>query len=71
MHEMGEMTRAQELWVDKSSVQKLKESQATIQEITSQKQELQGRVNFMNDTGEYQDIESNYSGQFSRLPFET
>ena len=36
MHEMGEMKRAQELRVEKLSVQKLRESHDTIQMLTSQ-----------------------------------
>ena len=43
IHKMGELERAQELRVDKFSVQKLRESHATIQELTSQIQELQER----------------------------
>ena len=66
MHEMGEMKRAQELRVDEFSVQKLRESHDTTQKLTSQIQELQERVNCMNDTGESQDVEANYSGKFSR-----
>ena len=38
IHEMGEMKRAQELRVDKFSVQKLRESHETIQRLTSQMQ---------------------------------
>ena len=63
-HEMGELKRAQELRV----VQKLRESHDTIQRLTSQIQELQERVNCMNDSGEFQDLASNYSGNFSHVP---
>ena len=67
-HEMGELKRAQELRVDEFSVQNLRESHDTIQRLTSQIQELQERVTCMNDSGEFQDIESNYSGKnFSRF----
>ena len=45
MHEMGEMTRAQELRVDEFSVQKLRESHETMQRLTSQVQESQERIN--------------------------
>ena len=38
MHEMGEMKRAQELQVDEFSVQKLRESNETLQRLTSQVQ---------------------------------
>ena len=61
IHVMGELKRAQELRVGKFSVQKLRESHDTIQKLTSQLQELQERVNCMNDSGEFQDMESNYS----------
>ena len=50
IHTMGEMKRAQELRVDEFSVQKLSESHETIQRLTSQIQELQERVNSMNDS---------------------
>ena len=41
IHEMEELKRGQEMRVDEFSVHKLRESHATIQELTSQKQELQ------------------------------
>ena len=56
-HEMEELKRAQELRVDEFSVQKLRESHDTIQNLTSQIQELHERANCMNDSGEFQDIE--------------
>ena len=65
---MGELKTAQELRVDKYSVQKLIESHGTIQKLTSQVQELQERVDCMNDSGLFQDIESNYSGIFLTFP---
>ena len=68
IHEMEEFRRAQELRVDEFSVQKLRESHDTIQKLTSQIQELRERVNCMNDLGEFQDIESNYSGIFLTFP---
>ena len=68
VHEMGEMTGAQELRVDEFSVQKVRESHGTIQRFSSQIQELQERVNCMNDSGEFRDIESNYSGKLSHVP---
>ena len=55
IHEMEELRGAQELRVDEFSVQKLRESHDTIQKLTSQIQELQERVNCMNDSGEIQD----------------
>ena len=68
IHEMEELRRAQELRVDEFSVRKLRESHDTIQKLTSQIQELQERVNCMNDPGEFQDIESNYNGKFAHVP---
>ena len=68
IHEMRELKRAQELRVDEFSVQKLRESHDTKQKLTSQIQELQERVNCMNDSGEFQDMESNYSGNISHVP---
>ena len=66
---MEEMKRAQEMRVDEFSIQKLRESHATIQELTSQMQELQERVNYVNDSREFQDIESICSGKLSYVPF--
>ena len=68
IHEMGELKRALELRVGEFSVQKLRESHDRIQRLTSQIQELQERMNCMNDSGECQDIESNYSGKRSHVP---
>ena len=63
MHEMGEMKRAQQFRVDEFSAQKLRESHETIQRLTSQVQE---RMNYLNDSGELHEVESNYSGKFSQ-----
>ena len=68
IHEMGELKRAQESRVDEFSVQKLKESHDMIQRLTTQIPELQERANCMNDSGEFEEIESNDSGQFSHVP---
>ena len=65
MHEIGEMWRAQELRVDDFSVQKVKENHETIQKVTSQLQEMQEQMNSMNDTGEFQEVATNYSGRLS------
>ena len=65
---MGELTRAQELRVDEFTVRKLRGSHDTIQNLTSQIQELQERVKCMNDSGAFQDIESNYSGDCCHVP---
>ena len=53
MHEMGGMKRAQELRVDEFSPQKLRESHETIQRLTSQVQESQEKMNYLNDPGEF------------------
>ena len=67
--EMGELKRAQELRVDDEfSVQKLAESHDTIQKLTSQIQELQERVNCMNDSGKFQGVEPNCGGHISHVP---
>ena len=63
IHEMGEMKRAQELRVDEFS-----ESHEVIQRHASQVQELQERMNYLNDSGEFHEVESNKSGQFSHVP---
>ena len=65
MHKMGEMKRAQELRVDEVSVQKLRENHETIQKLTSQLRDMQDQRNFINDSREFQDVESNYSGRLS------
>ena len=67
IHEIGEMKRAQESRVDEFSLQKLRESHETMQRLTSQVQELQARVNYLSGSGEFQEVESNYSGNFSRV----
>ena len=65
---MEELTRAQELRVDELSVQKLRESHDTIQQLTSQIQDLQERVNCMNDSRKFQDTESICSAKLSHVP---
>ena len=50
IHEVEELKRAQEVRIDEFSRDELRESQATFQELTSQIQELQERVNFANDS---------------------
>ena len=44
--------------VDELSAQKWRKSQATFHELTSQIQELQDRVNLLNDTREWQGVGS-------------
>ena len=65
VHETAEMKRAQEIRVEEFSVQKLRESHETIQRVTSQIQEMQGQMNSMNDSGEFQKVESNHSARLS------
>ena len=45
----------------------LRESHATIQELTSQVQELQERMNCMSDSQDFQDFESTCSGNVSHV----
>ena len=42
-------------------MQKLREGHEAIQKLTSQLQEMQDQMNSTNDSGEFQDVESNYS----------
>ena len=65
---MGEMKRAQALRVDEFSVQKWGESHETIRRLTLRVQELQEQMNSMNDSGEFQEVESNHSGRLSYVP---
>ena len=62
------MKRAQELRVDEFSLQKLRESHDTIEMFTSQIQELQERVNCLNDSGEFQEVESSFCEFFLTFP---
>ena len=54
--------------IDEFSRNELRKSHATIQELTSQVQKLQERVNCMNDSREFQDLESICSGKLSHVP---
>ena len=65
--EVGELKRAQEMRIDEFSRNELRESHATIRELTSQIQELQARMIYIHkyiyiyiffDSREFQDIES-------------
>ena len=71
MSDMGEMKRAQELRVDEFSVQKLRENHDTIQRLTSQMQQFEERANCLKDSGEFQEVESNYSGKILTFPTST
>ena len=48
-------------------MQKLRENHETIQQLTSQLQQLQEKMNSVNDSGDFQDVESNYSGRLSHV----
>ena len=54
--------------IDEFSRQDLRESQATMQDLMSQIQELQEEVNLMIDSREFQDVESVCSGKLSHVP---
>ena len=58
IREVGEMKRAHEMRIDEFSTNKLRESHATVHELTSQIQELQERMNSSSESREFQDIES-------------
>ena len=60
------MKRAQELRVDEASVQKI-QNHETFQQLTSQLQQMQGQMNSMNISGEFQDTESNHCGRLSHV----
>ena len=47
-------------------MQKLRENHETIQQLTSQLQPMQEQ-NSMNDSGDFQDVESNFSGRLSHV----
>ena len=68
IHEVGDLKRAQEMRIDEFSRNELRKSHATIQELTSQTQDLQSRMNYMNDSTEFQDIESICSGKLAHVP---
>ena len=53
---------------DEFSWNDLRESHATVQELTSQIQELQDRMNYMNDSSKIQDAESICTGKLSHVP---
>ena len=67
IHEMGEMKRAQERRIDEVSLQNLRENHETIQQLTSQLQQMQELINSMSDSGKFQDVESNCSGRLSHV----
>ena len=66
--EVEGLKRTQEMRIDEVSRHELRESHATIQELTSQMQELQERMNYMNDSKEFQDEESICNRKKSNVP---
>ena len=64
---MGASKRAQEQRIDEVSVQKLRENHETIQQPTSQLQQVQAQMNSVNGSGDFQDVESNYGGRLSHV----
>ena len=54
--------------IDQFSENELRECHATILELASQIRELQERTNCMNDSREFQDIESICRGKLSHVP---
>ena len=67
MHEMGEIKKVQELREDEVSVQKLRENHETIQQLTSQLQQMQEQMTSVNDSGDFQHVESTFSGRLSHV----
>ena len=51
----------------RSQCKKFRENHETIQQLTSQLQQVQEQMNPMNDSGEFQDVESNCSGRLSHV----
>ena len=54
--------------IDDFSRNALRESHASIQELTSQIQEFKERMNYMSDSREFQDVESICSGNLCHVP---
>ena len=67
MHEMGEIKRAQQQQTDEVSSAEIKKNHETLQQLTSQLQQMQEQMNSMIDSGDFQDVESNYSGRLSHV----
>ena len=67
MHQLEKMRRAQIQQVDEMSVQKLRENHETFQQLTSHLQQMQGQMNSMNDSGDFQEVESNHCGRLSHV----
>ena len=65
---MEGLKKAQGIRVDEFSRQRLIESQDTINELTGRIRELQDKVNSMNDSRVFQDVEKIRSGPLSHVP---
>ena len=48
-------------------MQKLRENHETIQQLTSQLQQMQEQMNSINDSGDFRDVESNFCGRLSHV----
>ena len=48
-------------------MQNVRENHETIQQLTFQLQQMQEQMNSINSSGEFQDVESNYSGRLSHV----
>ena len=69
IQEVEELYRAQEMRIDEFSRQKIeRKSGDNTRDHIAQMQELQERVNLMNDSREFQDVESGCSGTSSQVP---
>ena len=68
MHELEKMKRARIQQVDEMSIQKIRENHETLQQLTSQLEKMQEQMNSVSSPGEFQAIESNYSGRLSHVP---
>ena len=53
--------------MDEVSKEKLRENHETIQHLTSQLQEMQEQMNSMSDSGDFQDVESNFCGRSAHV----
>ena len=49
------------------SVQKLSDNHETIQQLTSQLQQIQEQINPMTASGDFQEVETKYCGKLSQL----
>ena len=66
MHDMEKMKKSSRTTGRRCLSAKIRrKSYETIQRLTSQLQEMQEQMNSMNDSGEFQEVESNHSGRLS------